>query len=53
MSGALVEAFATELEGFQHHQGLDHFTAENPLPAALVKRIVRARAEEVAARQGE
>jgi uncharacterized protein YdhG (YjbR/CyaY superfamily) len=52
MSGALVEAFAAELEGFSTTKGSIHFTAEKPLPAALVKRIVGARAEEVAARQG-
>ena len=52
MSGALVEAFAPELEGFATTKGSIHFTPEHPLPVALVKRMVRARAEEVAAKPG-
>jgi uncharacterized protein YdhG (YjbR/CyaY superfamily) len=51
MSGAVVEAFAAELEGFTTTKGSIHFTSEKPLPAALVKKVVRARLAEVAARK--
>ncbi len=50
MSAGAVEAFAAELTGYSTTKGTIHFTAEKPLPAALVKRIVRARLEEVAAK---
>lgn len=43
LSRATVEAFATELEGFDVSTGAIRFQPENPLPAALVRRIVKAR----------
>jgi len=52
MSGKVVEDFAEELGDYPTTKGTIHFTAEKPLPAALVKKIVRARVAEVAARQG-
>jgi len=52
MSAKVVEDFAAELADYSTTKGTIHFTAEKPLPAALVKRIVRARVAEVAARQG-
>jgi uncharacterized protein YdhG (YjbR/CyaY superfamily) len=52
MSARVVEDFAVDLAGYSTTKGSIHFTAEKPLPAALVKRIVRARAEEVAAKPG-
>ncbi len=42
--------FAKELEDFEQTTGTIHFTPERPLPAALVKRIVRARVAENEAR---
>jgi len=50
MSGALVEVFAEDLQGFVTTKGTIHFTPEQPLPAALVKKMVKARLEEVSAR---
>lgn len=50
MSGQVVEDFAPELEGFATTKGSIHFTVEKPLPAALVKKMVKARLSAVAAR---
>lgn len=52
MSGALVEAFAEDLQGFVTTKGTIHFTPEQPLPAALVKKLVKARLEAVSAHRG-
>jgi uncharacterized protein YdhG (YjbR/CyaY superfamily) len=51
MSGALVDAFAAELQGFETTKGSIHFTQQRPLPAALVARIVRARVAEIRERK--
>ena len=40
---ALVNAHKAELEGFDTTKGGIHFTPERPLPAALVRKIVKAR----------
>lgn len=50
MSGALVEDLVEELQGFVTTKGSIHFTPEKPLPVALVKKVVRARAAEAAAK---
>lgn len=50
MSGQVVEDFAAELLGFATTKGSIHFTPEHPLPAALVKRMVRARLNALAAK---
>jgi len=42
--------FVKELEDFEQATGTIHFTPEKPLPAALVKRIVKARVAENEAR---
>lgn len=42
--------FAKELKGFKQSAGTIRFTPENPLPASLVKRIVKARVAENEAR---
>ena len=52
MSTRVLEAFAAELESFSTSKGTIRFSADHPLPAALVKNMVRARVEEVAARRG-
>ena len=43
MSAATIEAFKDELTGYETAKGTIRFTVEKPLPAALVKRIVKAR----------
>ena len=45
-SRAVVEKFKSELEGHEVSGTTIHFTAENPLPAALVGEIVKARMAE-------
>jgi uncharacterized protein YdhG (YjbR/CyaY superfamily) len=45
-----MEALGEELKPYFSGKGTLRFTADKPLPAALVKKIVRARIEENAAR---
>ena len=42
-SPAVMEHFAAELEGFDTAKGTIRFKPEKPIPAALVKKIVRGR----------
>jgi len=42
MGAKAIEDFADELEGFRVSKGTVHFTPEKPLPAALVKKMVKA-----------
>lgn len=46
VSKAILEKFKNELEGYDTSGTTIHFTAENPLPATLVKKIVKARIAE-------
>ncbi len=46
VSKTVLEKFKTELADFDTSGTTIHFTAENPLPAALVKKIVKARVAE-------
>ncbi len=50
-SPATQARFHDELKGFTVSKGTIQFTAEKPLPVALVKKIVRARAAENAAKK--
>ena len=43
MSGATVEAFKRELKAFDTSKGTIRFQTDNPLPTALVRKLVRAR----------
>ena len=47
MSAEVVRKHAGLLKGFKTTKGTIHFTPEKPLPAALVKRMVKARIAEV------
>jgi uncharacterized protein YdhG (YjbR/CyaY superfamily) len=42
-TASVIEAFKDELKGFSTTKGTIHFTADKPLPTALVKRLVKAR----------
>jgi uncharacterized protein YdhG (YjbR/CyaY superfamily) len=43
MSGRLVEEFAAELKGYKTSKGTIQFPVDKPLPAGLVKKMVKAR----------
>ncbi len=42
-TASVIEAFKNELKGFSTSKGTIHFPADKPLPAALVKTLVKAR----------
>jgi uncharacterized protein YdhG (YjbR/CyaY superfamily) len=42
-TAAIIEQFKTELKNFRTSKGTIHFPLDKPLPAALIKKIVRAR----------
>ena len=52
MSSTVLGSFAGELEGFDTSKGTIRFDPASPLPAALVRRLVRARITENAAPRG-
>jgi len=41
--GAVVQAFKRDLAGYSVSKGTIRFTPDKPLPAALVRRLIRAR----------
>ena len=43
MSGSLIKAFKNELKEYQTSKGTIRFPVNKPLPAALVKKLVKAR----------
>jgi uncharacterized protein YdhG (YjbR/CyaY superfamily) len=43
MSSSTVEAFKDELAGYDTSKGTIRFSPESPLPASLVKKLVKAR----------
>ena len=45
-SGSTLGTLASELEGYHRTKSALHFTAEKPLPAALVRKLLRARVAE-------
>lgn len=49
-SGAVIKKYANELKGFAMAKGTIRFTTGHPLPAALVKKIVKERMKENEAR---
>jgi uncharacterized protein YdhG (YjbR/CyaY superfamily) len=42
-TAAVIEAFENELKGFSTSKGTIHFPTDQPLPTALIKRLVKAR----------
>lgn len=51
MSGRLVEEFADELKPYKTSKGTIQFPVDKPLPAALVRRMVKARIAQNEARK--
>ena len=51
MSGTTVAAHEDELEGYDTSKGTIRFPADKPLPAALVRKLVKARIAENEARR--
>lgn len=51
MSGTTVEVHKAELKGYETSKGTIRFHADNPLPAMLVRKLVKARIAENAAQQ--
>ena len=43
MNGSTVAAFQDELKNYETSKGSIHFSAAKPLPAALVRKLVKAR----------
>jgi uncharacterized protein YdhG (YjbR/CyaY superfamily) len=50
MSATLIEAHKEELSGYRTSKGTIQFTADKPLPAPLVRKLVKQRAAENEAR---
>ena len=46
MNSTTVEAFRAQLKGFETSKGTIRFQADDPLPAALVRKLVKARIAE-------
>jgi uncharacterized protein YdhG (YjbR/CyaY superfamily) len=49
MSGEITTALAAELEGYETSKGAIRFPIGKPLPAALIRKLVKARLAEIAA----
>ncbi|HKY33254.1 MAG TPA: DUF1801 domain-containing protein [Candidatus Polarisedimenticolia bacterium] len=52
MSSTTLDSFRKEVEGYDVSKGTIRFAPEKPLPASLVRKLVKARIEENAARSG-
>jgi uncharacterized protein YdhG (YjbR/CyaY superfamily) len=50
-TAAVIEKFKDELRPFRKSKGTIHFPIDNPLPATLVKKMVKARLAEVEAKK--
>ena len=51
MSGSVIEALGDELTPYASGKGTIRFNPDEPLPVALVKKVVRVRLKEIAARK--
>ena len=46
-TAAVIETFKNELKGYTTSKGTIHFPTDKPLPAALVKKMVKARVAQI------
>ncbi|HXH51684.1 MAG TPA: DUF1801 domain-containing protein [Terriglobia bacterium] len=46
-TSSVIEALKNELKGFHTSKGTIHFPTDKPLPAALIKRIVKLRVQQI------
>ena len=51
MSGSVVEELQKELSGYKTAKGTIQFAVDKPLPASLVKKLVKTRLEQKAAKE--
>jgi len=51
-TASVIAAFKNELKGFTTSKGTIHFPTDQPLPAALVKKIVKLRVAQIASKKG-
>ena len=51
--GGMVNEFTDDLEGYETSKGTIRFQPERPIPASLVRRIVKARVAQNAAKQSK
>jgi|SRR5208337_3425842 len=51
-TASVIKAFKNELQGYKTSKGTIHFPVDKPLPAALVKKMVKARLAEKAQAKG-
>jgi uncharacterized protein YdhG (YjbR/CyaY superfamily) len=51
-SSTVVEAVTADLDGFSLSKGTIRFTAERPVPDAVLTRIIELRRDEIEARSG-
>jgi uncharacterized protein YdhG (YjbR/CyaY superfamily) len=47
MSGSVIERFQDDLKGYHTSKGTLQFPVDKPLPAALVKKMVKARVAQI------
>ena len=47
MSGTFLDAFKKELKGYETSKGTVRFPLDKPLPAGLIKKLVKARARQL------
>jgi uncharacterized protein YdhG (YjbR/CyaY superfamily) len=50
MSGRVITALREELQGYETTKGAIHFAPNTPLPASLVRKLVKRRVAEIAAK---
>ena len=50
-TASVVEAFKNELKGFSMSKGTIHFPTDKPLPAAVVKKLVKARVAQIESKE--